>query len=478
MTTSNIMIIDDSSLDRTIIRHILEKRLPNINVFEAEDGVNLNEKLVENSINMCILDIIMPVKDGFQILKDMKENSSVMDIPVIVCTGIDDSLAIEKALLLGAYDYFSKPLSEEAMKTSLPLKVRNAIELMKRTKAISYLSYHDPLTGLYNRRAYEERILVLNEKINLPLSIVMADINGLKLINDTFGHDKGDMLLKKSALMIQSACGVDGFVSRWGGDEFIIILPKTKKEQAEEVVTYIKELYSKEPVNCIDISISFGIATKNTLEEDIVKILKSAEDTMYRNKTLEVESSRSHMINTIITTLHEKNPREECHSKRVSEICQEIGKAMDLSDLALRKLKVSGLLHDIGKIAIEEPILNKEGKLNPQEWDQIKRHPEIGYRILCSSSEMLELAECVLAHHERWDGAGYPKGLKEEAIPINARIIAIADSYDAMTSLRPYRNALSEEAALEEIKINAGIQFDPDIAKIFIEKVLNGKRLI
>lgn len=470
---SNIMIVDDSLFDRVIIKQVLKSRLPNINVFEATDGVNLNEKLVLNNIHMCILDIIMPNKDGFQTLKDMKEDPCVMDIPVIVYTGLDDSKAIEKALLLGAYDYFSKPLSEEVMKISLPLKVKNAIQLMKRNQEISYLSYHDVLTGLYNRRAYEEKIEVLNKEISLPISVIMADVNGLKLMNDTFGHNKGDILLKKSASIIKNACKEDALVARWGGDEFIILLPNTKKEKATNLVNKIKELCKAENINGINISISFGIATKNSTKEYISKILKSAEDSMYTNKSLEVQSSRSHMISTIITTLHEKNPREEIHSKRVSELCQEIGVAMELSNLELRKLNIAGLLHDIGKIAIDDSILNKPGKLNSKERDQINRHPEIGYRILCSSYEMLELAEYILTHHERWDGSGYPKGLKEEAIPQNARIIAIADSYDTMTSHQPYRNTLSEELAIEEINKNAGLQFDPNIAKIFIEKVLN-----
>ena len=474
---NNVMIVDDSPLDRSILKHILETSLSNINVFEAEDGVNLNEKLLSNNINMCILDIIMPVKDGFEVLKSMKDNPKVMNIPVIVCTGINDKLAIEKALLLGAYDYFSKPLSEEVMKIALPLKVKNAIELMQRDQAICYLSYHDALTGLFNRRFYEEKIIELNQEINLPISIIMGDINGLKLVNDTFGHDKGDMLLKEAASIIQSYCRADDLLARWGGDEFVILLPKTKKEVAKEMVKSIHKLASKKKINGIDISISFGFDVKNTPKEDIIKILKSAEDSMYRNKTLESESTRGHMINTIITTLHEKNPREEHHSKRVSELCQEIGTVMGLPVLEVNKLKVSGLLHDIGKIALEETVLNKPGKLNDEEWAQIKRHPEIGYRILCSSSEMLELANCILAHHERWDGTGYPKGLKDEAIPLNSRIIAIADSYDAMTSKRPYRNALSQEIAIEEIRKNAGTQFDPEIAKVFIEKIYNTKAI-
>jgi len=469
---SNIMIVDDSPIDRKVIRQILEMKLQNINVFEAEDGMDLNEKLVLHNIRMCILDIMMPVKDGFQVLQDMKQDSCVMDIPVIVCTGIEDKQAIEKALTLGAYDYFSKPLSAEAMKISMPLKVKNAIELMKRNEGISYLSYHDVLTGLYNRRFYEEEITRINIEKNLPISIIMGDLNGLKLVNDAFGHEKGDKLLRLAATTIQCICRMDDIVARWGGDEFIILLPNTKKVEAVDIVKRIRNLYAEKQMNGIDSSISFGWDTKENMDEDIIKVLKNAEDYMYRNKTLEQESVRSNMINAIITTLHEKNPREERHSKRVSEICQHIGKVMGLSDIEVRKLKVAGLLHDIGKIAIDEGILNKPGKLTEQEWQEIKRHPEIGYRILSSSHEMLELTECILAHHEKWDGTGYPKGLKGEEIPKIARIIGLADSYDAMTSERSYRKALSEDVVLREIRENAGIHFDPEIARIFVEKVL------
>jgi len=335
-----------------------------------------------------------------------------------------------------------------------------------------YLSYHDVLTGLYNRRFYEEEIKRLDTERNLPISIIMGDVNGLKLINDAFGHDKGDELLQKAAAAVKSACRTDDIVARWGGDEFVILLPRTNTNEAEEIVKRVKDLYSNKYVNAIGVSISFGWDTKNKADEDILKVLKSAEDYMYKHKIIENTGMRGNTINTIINALHEKNPREEQHSRRVSKICQNIGKAIGFSEIEVSSLKVIGLLHDIGKIAIEEGILNKPGKLTKQEQDEIKRHPDIGYRILSSSHEMLELADCILAHHERWDGTGYPKGLKGEAIPMVARIIALADSYDAMTSERPYRNALSEEEAIAEIRNNAGTQFDPEIARIFVEKVL------
>lgn len=339
-----------------------------------------------------------------------------------------------------------------------------------------YLNYHDVLTGLNNRRFYELELKRLDAEKNLPISIIIGDINGLKLLNDAFGQDKGDELLQKAATAIRSACRLEDIVARWGGDEFVILLPQTNKEEAETIVKKMRELYSTIDINAIRVSISFGWETKKKPDEDLLRVLKSAEDALYKHKIIENEGMRGNTINTIINTLHEKNPREEQHSKRVSQLCQSIGRALSLSEIEVSKLKVVGLLHDIGKIAIEEGILNKPGKLSEDEWEQIKRHPDIGYRILSTSYEMSELADSILAHHERWDGTGYPKGLKGDTIPRISRIIALADSYDAMISKRPYRNSLSEKEALLEIQKNSGTQFDPEITRIFTEKMLELKR--
>lgn len=478
MISGNIMIIDDSPTDRKIIAQIIKQRFEGINIFETENGHNLIEKLLSNNIDMCILDIMLPGKDGYQILKDMKENPNILGIPVIVCTGIGEEGAIEIALTLGAYDYFSKPFSEEVMKISLPLKVKNAIELMKRKKEVIYLSYHDKLTGLYNRRFFEEEIKRLDNEKNLPISIIMGDVNSLKLVNDGFGHDKGDELLQKAARAIEKACGKGEIVARWGGDEFVVLLPHTKGEDTKNLVKRIRNLNSNENVHSLNVSVSFGWDTKRKPYQDILKVLKNAEDYMYKNKILENQGNRNNTIKTINQTLHEKNPREQEHSKRTREICRQIGMAMGLSESELRQLETVALLHDIGKIAIDERILNKPGELVDQEWNDIKRHPEVGYRILNTSIDFSELANCIAAHHERWDGTGYPKGLKGENIPLISRIIAIADSYDAMTSDRPYRKAMSQEEACREIGKNSGTQFDPLIAELFIGKVLyNAMRL-
>ncbi|MGI6631005.1 MAG: HD domain-containing phosphohydrolase [Bacillota bacterium] len=476
MITGNIIIIDDSPIDRMILSQIIKEKFSRIKIFPCEDGRNIRDKILSNDIEMCILDVMLPGKNGFQILEEMKLDPDLMDIPVIVCTGVEDDRGIEKALTLGAYDFFSKPFSKEVMQISLPLKVKNAIEFMKRNKEIKYLSYHDKLTGLKNRRFFEEEITRMDTERNLPISIIMGDVNGLKLINDAFGHSKGDELLQKAAAVMKRTCRKDDLVARWGGDEFVIFLPRTEQEEAEQIVNRIKQLNFGEHINSLKISVSFGWATKKHVDEDLFKVLQYAEDHMYKNKIVEDQSNRDKSIKTIINTLHEKNPREEQHSKRSSEICRKIGKALGLSESEISKLEAVALLHDIGKIAINEGILNKPGKLKEQEWDEIRKHPEIGYRILNTSYEFSELADCILAHHERWDGRGYPQGLKGENIPLISRIIAIADSYDAMTSDRPYRKALSIERAVLEIIKNSGTQFDPEIAKLFIEKVL-GKEM-
>ena len=335
-----------------------------------------------------------------------------------------------------------------------------------------YLSYYDVLTGLYNRRYYEMEVKRLDTEKNLPISVIMADLNGLRMINDAFGHQLGDQLLQKVAGCMKNVCRPQDVLARWGGDEFVVLLPNTTYAEAEKIVEQIEALCCGESIDMIHVSLSLGWDTKASADVEFSEILKNAEDDLYKNKIIQNQGLRGDLINTIIKTLYEKNPREEKHSERVGEVAQKIGAAIGFSEIEIGKLKLIGHLHDIGKIAIEDGILNKAGKLSEREQEEVQRHPEVGYRILSAMSEMLDMADCVLAHHERWDGKGYPRKISGEEIPIEARIIALADSYDAMSSERPYRKALNEEVILYEIRKNAGYQFDPDIARVFVEKVL------
>jgi len=343
---------------------------------------------------------------------------------------------------------------------------------VKKQEEILYLSYCDQLTGLYNRRFYEEELKRLDVKRNLPMTIVMADVNGLKLINDSFGHALGDRLLKKVAEVIKKGCRSDDIVARLGGDEFVIILTKTDEEKAEQIIKRIKALALNENVGSINVSIAFGYETKKTEDESIQDIFKNAEDHMYRHKLYESSSIRNQTIDLIMNTLYEKSNREMLHSMRVSEICEEIAINMNFSQDEVNQIRIAGLMHDIGKMGVDEKILNKTERLNSHEWKEIMKHPEIGYRILSSSNEFSEIADYVLKHHERWDGNGYPRGFIGEEISLQSRIIAVADAFDAMTSDRPYRKGLTVENAISEISKFSGTQFDPSIVKVFINMVM------
>ena len=300
----------------------------------------------------------------------------------------------------------------------------------------------------------------------------MGDVNGLKLVNDSFGHCMGDKLLQKVAEVITLGCREDEVIARLGGDEFVIILPKSDALVADRIIQRINNLSLKEKVGFVNISISFGYGTKNNEGEKIEEILKNAEDFMYKKKLIESPSMRVKTIKAIMDTLNEKNKWEKQHVRRVSELCKKMGEELGLPEDEIKEIRSAGLFHDIGNISIDEEILSKRGKLTEDEWKEIKRHPEIGYRILNTVNDMADIARCILYHHERWDGKGYPKGLKGDEISIASRIIAIADAYDVMTNNISYKKAISKENAIEELQKNAGVQFDPELISVFIEKVL------
>jgi len=342
----------------------------------------------------------------------------------------------------------------------------------RKAREIEFLSYKDPLTELGNRRYWDEQLIRLDQEQFLPLSVIMGDVNGLKLTNDLFGHAEGDELLRKVADSLKSACRNDDIVCRYGGDEFTILLPNTDAIAAEKIMNRINLTVSEKRQNSIRISIALGWAVKKISEEDIHNVIKEAEDFMYKRKQFESPSTRGNIIKSIMHALNENSERERQHSERASCWCENTAKAFGLNGEEVEKYKIACELHDIGKIAINPMILDKTEKLTSEEWETIKQHPEIGFRILSAVPEYSEIAEYVLAHHERWDGKGYPKGLKGEEIPYIARIISIVDSYDAMISERPYKKSLSEEDAIKELISCSGSQFDPELVRCFLDKVL------
>lgn len=353
------------------------------------------------------------------------------------------------------------------------LVFRDVTKERKVQEKIRRLSYMDPLTGLYNRTYFAKELAKVNQSGELPLTFIMGDLVGLKLINDVFGHQMGDRALVGISKMLKAALRETDIICRWGGDEFLVLLPNTTRETGQILCEGIKEAVKNINIGNIKINISLGCAEKTHPDEQIEDVLKRAEDSMYKSKLLDSKSYRSTILNSIKATLFEKSCETEKHGERIAFYCRKIGELMGLPTSELDELEILAMLHDVGKIAIDEKILQKAQKLTDAEMDAIKTHPEIGFRIASGIPETLGVAEYILSHHERWDGAGYPQGKAGEEIPLLSRILAVVDAFDAMTSERAYRKSVSKEAAIEELKENAGTQFDPGVVDVFVKYLQN-----
>jgi len=342
------------------------------------------------------------------------------------------------------------------------------VEQKKAEERIRYISFHDTLTGLYNRTFLEEEMQRLDTERQLPISVLMVDLNGLKLVNDTYGHNKGDEMLKAVAEVLKSSCRKEDFIARWGGDEFVILLPQTTLKKAEIISKRIKNNCQGVYAGEVPISLASGAAVKKSADTTLTEVLNEAEDNMYKQKLAESRSTRSAVLNALLKTLEAKSFETEEHTLRMQKVALEIGEELGLSDLELSRLRLLIKLHDVGKINISEEILIKEGELTAEEWEIMKKHPETGYRIARATEDFAHVAEDILAHHEYWDGSGYPQGLKGKNIPLLARIAAIADAYEIMASGRPYKKPLAKPEILAELKRCAGTQFDPELVETFL----------
>jgi diguanylate cyclase (GGDEF)-like protein/PAS domain S-box-containing protein len=336
---------------------------------------------------------------------------------------------------------------------------------------IKHLSFHDQLTNFYNRNYFEVCQAELKE--SPLLSVIMTDINGLKLINDTYGHQAGDELLKNYAELLKKSFKQNDLFFRWGGDEFVVILKNTVEAKSWDLCNRLIKHCGDYLVKDIPLSISVGISSK-LRGGDINKAIQEAEDMMYKNKLNESKSSKNLIMKTLLQTLAEKSFETKEHIDRMTIIGRQFGNRLLLPLSELNRLETLIMLHDIGKINIDGHILLKKTALSDEEWAEIRKHPEVGYRITCTAEEFTYVAEEIFAHHERWDGKGYPRGLAGDDIPYLARILSLIDSYDVMCNGRPYKVKMSREEIIEEVVSCSGKHFDPNLAEEFVTFLKEG----
>lgn len=440
-----------------------------------EKGASIMGYPRETLLGRSWFDIAVPLEekervrsyfDGlYQGGSDFEEN---VESPVRTFGGEKRTIRWNNSLIRGENGYIKEILS-------IGMDVTDERRALKE---VEKLTFHDVLTGLYNRNYLEKIKPAFFVKGNLPIGIVMGDVNGLKLTNDAFGHAAGDALLKETARLLRGSCREKDVVIRWGGDEFLALFPCTDRSAMTRIVQRIDSRF----LNVEDAgergpmipSLTVGSAVMERLDDGFEASLKKAEDLMYQKKILAGASWRSAILDSLESVLRERTMENMGHIQRLTEQVRALAKALDLSDDESGRLELLARLHDIGLIAVSSEILMKEGPLGDSEWAVVRRHSEVGYRIARStSSETATVAEEILSHHERWDGTGYPKGLKGEEIPFLSRILSVVDSFDVMTHDRPYKRAMSVREALDELKRCSGSQFDPYLVSVFVSLIDN-----
>lgn len=335
------------------------------------------------------------------------------------------------------------------------------------------LSLYDSLTGLYNRNYFEEEMARLQKTPNNSVGIIVCDLDGLKFINDTLGHESGDVMLLDTARILRSIFCSGEVIARIGGDEFAVLFAGAKQERTEQLLQSLRDAVSEYNRGNPDIplSLSAGHVVSEEEPRDMQALFREANDRMYRDKIQRVGSARSGIVEALTRALEARDFNTEGHSNRLQELVACMGQSLGLSRDEINDLILLARFHDLGKVGIPDHVLFKPGSLTERERQQMRGHCDIGKRIAQTVPDLDPIADFIYKHHERWDGLGYPQGLQGKDIPLQCRILAIADAYDAMTSDRPYREAMDKEEALKELHRCSGTQFDPYLVKRFIQLI-------
>lgn len=351
------------------------------------------------------------------------------------------------------------------------------VQLEKADREIKYASSHDPETGLYNRNRYEQALEDENFTSRRPFCVIVCEVDGLQLANDTIGHRVGDLIVKATAEILRSLSDEGTLTARIRTDEFSMLLPECPLQKAEDLCEKIRDAvsrYNEENLSWMPLSISVGFSCKEKASLNAKLILREADFNMYQEKLKNTEATHKNLLRTVMKSQQERGIMTQEQSSRLQELIALFARQIGYPEEKIPDLQCFACFHDIGKVAISDQILQKPASLMPKESREMRRHSEIGYRIAQASASLVPYADWILKRHEWWNGKGYPLGLSKEDIPLECRMLSIVDCYDVMTHDQPYRKATSKEAAKEELRRYAGIQFDPALVESFLLLQITG----
>lgn len=359
--------------------------------------------------------------------------------------------------------YNSKPLE------GFVYVFRNINDRLEKQKKIDYLNYNDQLTGLYNRRFFEKAIYKILKENQFPLSLIITDINALKLTNDAYGHLMGDKLIVKFSKVLHEHFSDIGIVSRIGGDEFAILLANTDIDIASARVEEVKKILKDKKVKNIPVSAAFGIAVHTKDKNSFSTTFNLADERMYENKLMENEKVKNKILKSIMNYNFKLFPEKKKETQIAIHLIKDFSKKLGLSQEITNNLKRSALLYDIGNKNLNYDYFMEDRIINDKEMSEIRTHPSVGYHILKNINKCQEIANIILNHRENFDGSGYPRGVKGNKIPYESRILALVIDFCALTSDRSYRQALTKEEAIKEMRDNVGKRYDPELIEDFVD---------
>lgn len=522
---AKILIVDDVPANNELLAYHLSRE--GHVILAADHGQQVLELARAEQPDLILLDILLPDMDGIEVCRRLKSDPALEAIPVILISAREQDDEVIQGLDAGAHDYIKKPFNplivRSRVQAALRVKISNdrIIELNAR---LTELATTDDLTGLRNVRALREALqgaVSLAERSTRSVSAVMLDVDHFKAYNDAFGHPAGDEVLRQIGYILGREVRQHDLAARYGGEEFAVLLHATGAQAAQEFAERLRAVIARVPWPLRSVTASFGVATSRTGLADGEALLAQADDALYRAK----RAGRNRVVHhddppeptgAVLSSLVVDEPESDLaaaarpgatdlqsaarlleqtaepgrfcdqmiegwsrmielrdhdtggHSRRVARQAVKLARRMGVPQDELVHVRRGAMLHDVGKIAVPDAILVKPGPLDDAEWRVMQRHPASAFEMLQPISLLGPALDIPYCHHERWDGSGYPRGLKGEQIPATARIFAVVDVWDALTHDRPYRAAWPEDRVRTYLGSVAGSHLDPHAVVEFL----------